>query len=143
MRRPDRDTIVDICWPLTGTPTEDDLISAAIAVRQLVHYLNHAASPTALRDVATVHQVTTNMGAAVTRIGPVLDQLAKSVTRLARAGALTDDRANPTLTAGYVAGYATGQLTAARDTLGALYDHLAVAAGELSHLHATPMETPE
>lgn len=136
MPRPDRDTIIDTCWPPTNTPTEYDATTAAIAVRQLLHYLNHTATPDTLREVTTIHTVTTNVGAAVTRSGPVLDQLARAVTRLAQSGVLTEDRpaTNPALTASYAA----RQLTAARDILGTLYDHLASAANELSHLHRQP-----
>jgi hypothetical protein len=141
MPRPDRDTIIDTCWPPTSKPTEDDVTSAAIAVRLLLHYLNHTATPDTLREVITIHTVTTNVGAAVTRSGPVLDQLARAVTRLAGSGVLTEDRpaTNPALTASYAA----RQLTAARDILGTLYNHLASAANELSHLHKQPDEVAE
>lgn len=133
MPRPDRDAIIDTCWPSTNSPTEDDVISAAIAVRELLYYLNCATTPDSLREVTTIHTVTTNVGSAIAHSGPILDQLARSATRLSRSGALTEDRlvTDPSWTASHAA----GQLAAARDTLGTLYDHLASAANELSHLH--------
>jgi hypothetical protein len=136
MPRPDRDTIINTCWPPTNTPTEFDVVSAAVAVRELLHYLNHATGPATLREVTTIHTVTTNVGAAVTRTAPVLDQLAEAITALRQSGALFDDR--PGTSPNLAASYATRHLAMARDTLGTLYNYLAAAANELSHLHNQP-----
>lgn len=133
MPRLDRDTIIDRCWPAASDPTEVDVTSAAVATRELLYYLNNVVNAGTLHEMTTIHTVTTNVGSAIAHSGPVLHQLAQAVTSLAKAGVLTDDRLdrNPNL----AASYAAGQLTAARDILGTLYDHLASAAVELSHLH--------
>ena len=145
MPRPDRDTIIDVCWPPTNIPTEDDVTSAAIAFRELAWYLLRCTTrpdAPAITRIGVAHAVLQNVGTAATQLAPVLHQIGQATIQQAASRPLVYDKrgTSPETTAHQAAKL----LDEARATLTIrLYDQLTMAAVLIDQLNNVPEQPTE
>ncbi|TAK89373.1 MAG: hypothetical protein EPO06_11970 [Burkholderiaceae bacterium] len=136
----------DKAWPIGGPYSGEQTTSAARHIGALVRYLNHATqawNPESLPDLATWHDTTAALWAALQHLPQILAQ----VERLAEAfryapGLAVDDRGEP-LQPGEVVNLAIASMRDAAVTLDPVVDALSYAMRYTGRLYIRDAESDE
>lgn len=140
----DGDEIVDSYWPYDGPFDDNRTAQAAVAVAQLVRYLNNGTgfhTGSALPYAASAYRVINGLWSAVAGLEQLLPQLVVFLERQVAASGLYDDRRDE----GHpVAGTVQGAVDGLREAQGAvrvLSSRLREVAGHVGHLGNDPITT--